>query len=36
MDRRAAKERLHIRDWLLRAEEVVERGKDRYLADEIL
>jgi uncharacterized protein with HEPN domain len=36
MDRRAAKELLHIRDWLLRADEIVERGKDRYLADELL
>ena len=36
MDRRAAKELLHIRDWLLRAGEIVERGKDRYLADELL
>ena len=36
MDRRAAKELLHIRDWLLRADEIVERGKDRYLADDLL
>ena len=36
MDRRAAKELLHIRDWLLRADEIVERGRDRYLADELL
>lgn len=36
MDRCAAKELLHIRDWLLRADEIVERGKDRYLADELL
>jgi hypothetical protein len=36
MDRRAAKELLHIRDWLLRADEIVERGKDRYLPDELL
>lgn len=36
MDRRAAKELLHIRDWLLRADEIVDRGKDRYLADELL
>lgn len=35
-DRRAAKELLHIRDWLLRADEIVQRGKDRYLADELL
>ena len=36
MDRRAAKVLLHIRDWLLRADEIVERGKDRYLADGLL
>ncbi len=36
MGRRAAKELLHIRDWLLRADEIVERGKDRYLADKLL
>ncbi len=36
MDRRAAKELLHIRDWLLRADEIVERGKDSYLADDLL
>lgn len=36
MDRRAAKELLHIRDWLLRADAIVERGKDSYLADELL
>lgn len=35
-DRWAAKELLHIRDWLLRAEEIVERGKDRYLDDALL
>lgn len=27
MDRRAAKELLHIRDWLARVDEVVARGK---------
>ena len=36
MERRAAKELLHIRDWLLRADEIVVHGKDRYLADELL
>lgn len=36
MDRRAAKELLHIKGWLIRAEEVVERGKARYLADQLL
>lgn len=32
MDRRAAKELLHVRDWLLRADEIVQRGK--YVADD--
>ncbi len=32
MDRKAAKELLHIRGWLDRVEEIVERGKDAYLA----
>lgn len=36
MDRKAAKELLHIRDWLDRAHEIVERGKNAYLADELL
>lgn len=36
MDPRVAKELLHIRDWLTRVHEVVERGKDAYLADELL
>ena len=36
MDRRAAKELLHMRDWLLRAGEIVERGRHRYLADALL
>lgn len=36
MDRRVAKELLHIRDWLMRADEIVARGEDRYLDDELL
>ena len=33
MDRKAAKELLHIRGWLDRVDEIVERGKGAYLAD---
>lgn len=36
MERRAAKELLHIRGWLMRADEIVARGKDAYLADDLL
>ena len=36
MDRRAAKELLHIEGWLDRAGEIVGRGKDAYLADDLL
>jgi hypothetical protein len=36
MDRRAAKELLHIQGWLLRVNEIVERGKDAYLVDDLL
>lgn len=36
MDRRAAKELLHIEGWLARATEIVTRGKDDYLADDLL
>jgi len=36
MDRRAAKELLHIQGWLLRVDEIVARGKDTYLADDLL
>jgi hypothetical protein len=31
MDRRAAKELLHIKNWLDRVDEIVRRGKDAYL-----
>lgn len=33
MDRAAAKELLHIEGWLDRSAQIVERGKDAYLAD---
>jgi uncharacterized protein with HEPN domain len=36
MDRKAAKELVHIRGWLDRVQEIVERGKDAYLADALL
>lgn len=36
MDRKAAKELLHIQGWLERVEEIVERGKNSYLADDLL
>lgn len=36
MDRKAAKELLHIQGWLERVDEIVERGKDAYLTDDLL
>ncbi|MFN8106872.1 MAG: HepT-like ribonuclease domain-containing protein [Nocardioidaceae bacterium] len=36
MDRRAAKELLHIQTWLARIEEIAHRGKGAYLADALL
>lgn len=36
MDRRAAKELLHIQAWLVRADEIVARGRSTYLADDLL
>ena len=36
MDRAAAKELLHIDGWLDRSAQIVERGKDAYLADDLL
>ncbi len=36
MDLRAAKELAHIQGWLERVEEVTRRGKDAYLADDLL
>ncbi len=36
MDVKAAKELIHIQSWLSRVEEIVQRGKEAYLADELL
>lgn len=36
MDRKAAKELLHIEGWLERVDEIIQRGTDAYLADELL
>jgi uncharacterized protein with HEPN domain len=36
MDRKAAKELLHIQGWLERVDEIVQRGKTDYLADDLL
>lgn len=36
MDRKAAKELLHIRGWLERVDEIVLRGEDAYRADDLL
>lgn len=36
MDRKVAKELLHIRDWLDRAKAIVDRGKHAYLQDDLL
>lgn len=36
MQRKAAKELLHIQGWLDRVDEIVERGRDVYLADDLL
>jgi uncharacterized protein with HEPN domain len=36
MDRKAAKELLHIQGWLERVDEIVERGRDAYLGDDLL
>lgn len=33
---RAAKELLHIQAWLIRAGEIVERGREAYLGDDLL
>lgn len=33
MDRRAAKELLHIQAWRERVDEITQRGKEAYLAD---
>jgi uncharacterized protein with HEPN domain len=36
MERKAAKELLHIQGWLSRAAEIMARGKAAYLADDLL
>ena len=36
MDRRAAKELVHIQTWLNRMSEIVKRGKQQYLDDDLL
>lgn len=36
IDRKVAKDLLHIRDWLDRAQEIVDRGKENYLRDNVL
>ena len=36
MDGRAAKELLHVQGWLGLVEEIVKRGQDAYLADQLL
>jgi uncharacterized protein with HEPN domain len=36
MDRKAAKELVHIRGWLERVNEITQRGKRAYLADALL
>lgn len=36
IDRKVAKELLHIRDWLNRADDIVARGRDDYEADALL
>lgn len=36
MDRRVAKELLHIKGWLERVDAIVERGKETYIADDLL
>lgn len=36
MDRKAAKELVHIQAWLERVDEVTRRGKDAYPADALL
>lgn len=36
MDRKAAKELVHIEGWLERVDEITQRGKETYLADALL
>lgn len=36
MDRKTAKDLLHVRDWLDRAQDIVQRGADAYATDVLL
>jgi uncharacterized protein with HEPN domain len=36
MDRKTAKELMHVQGWLERVQQIVERGTDAYLADALL
>lgn len=36
MDRKAAKELLHIQGWMERVDEIVRRGRDDYLTNDLL
>lgn len=36
MDRKAAKELVHLQGWLERVDDIVQRGKDTYLSDDLL
>lgn len=36
MERKSAKELVHIRAWLDRVDQIVERGRNAYLADDLL
>jgi uncharacterized protein with HEPN domain len=36
MECRSAKELLHVKSWLDRVDEIIDRGKDAYLADDLL
>lgn len=36
MERKAAKELLHVQAWLDRVDQIVERGKSAYLGDDLL
>ena len=36
VDRKAAKELLHIQSWLNRVDEIAQRGKEAYLGDDLL
>ncbi len=36
IDRKVAKELLHLHDWLDRAQAIVDRGRETYLSDDLL